>query len=336
KIESGQVTLDRTTVAVAPLCRSSLAFVKQQALKKQIQIEVKLVPNLPDLFIDERRIRQVLINLLSNAVKFTPEGGQITLDVHVAKTEDGGTKTEESFPVAKTAESLLHSPTHPHIHISITDTGIGIAPDDMVKLFQPFVQIDSSLNRQYAGTGLGLTLVKRLVELHEGQVRVHSQEGVGSCFTIELPCTITRPSCPLTMEQESQSVTSMSMSQVESPLILLAEDNDANIFTISNYLAAKGYRLAIARNGQEAIALAQQENPSLILMDIQMPEMDGFEAIHRIRGYTDLADVPIIALTALVMEGDRDRCLAAGANDYLSKPVKLKQLVHAIEQFLGT
>nr|WP_275415848.1 response regulator [Leptolyngbya sp. CCY15150] len=120
-----------------------------------------------------------------------------------------------------------------------------------------------------------------------------------------------------------------------SPLILLAEDNEANIRTIASYLRAKGYQLILARNGQEAIALAQSECPNIILMDIQMPEMDGLEAMQTIRRYPQLTEVPIIALTSLAMEGDRDRCIAAGANDYLSKPVKLKQLLMAIQNQLN-
>ncbi|MEG4912557.1 response regulator, partial [Microcoleus sp. B13-B4] len=121
-----------------------------------------------------------------------------------------------------------------------------------------------------------------------------------------------------------------------SPLILLAEDNEANITTISSYLKAKGYRILLAKNGEEAIALAKSENPNLILMDIQMPGMDGLEAMQQIRCDPNLVDLPIVALTALAMTGDRDRCLAAGANDYLTKPVKLKQLASTIQQLLAS
>ncbi|NEQ97079.1 MAG: PAS domain S-box protein [Cyanothece sp. SIO2G6] len=353
KIGSGQMTLDRSMVAVAPLCRSSLMFVQQQAIKKQIQLKVNLPLDLPDLFIDERRIRQVLINLLNNAVKFTPNGGQITLEAHIGqnaeqeKTEDRRPKTEESpnpetqFTIAPSetrrkqpatrnpqpapTPPLPNSSTPPlpnspppqsYLQISITDTGIGIAPGDMDKLFQPFVQIDSAFNRQYAGTGLGLALVKRLMELHDGRVRVHSEVGVGSCFTIELPYILVQSLDTLPGTQKQLGVASASTAPSEAALILLAEDNEANILTISNYLLAKGYQLVTAHNGKDAIALAQQKHPALILMDIQMPEMDGIEAIKHIRGYPALATIPIIALTALAMEGDRDRCLTTGANDY--------------------
>ncbi|NEQ64637.1 MAG: response regulator, partial [Symploca sp. SIO2D2] len=319
KIESGRIELELTLTAVAPLCQSSLGFIKQQALKKRIQLETKLPPNLPDLLVDKRRIRQVLLNLLNNAVKFTPEGGCITLEACHDKCPESGS-TDYSF---------LNC-----LRIAVTDTGIGIAPENIKKLFQPFVQIDSALNRQYAGTGLGLSLVKRIVELHNGQVGLTSEVGEGSCFTINLPCM----ACPLpSPELEAQPKHSIKLSQPKqeaSPLILLAEDNEANINTVSSYLKAKGYRLIVANNGSEAIALAQAKNPDLILMDIQMPGMDGFEAMQHIRHTPNLVDVPIIALTALAMTGDSDRCLAAGANNYLSKPIKLKQLVTTIQQLL--
>ena len=167
KIESGQIELEYSSVAVDRMCESSLVFVKQQAGKKRIRLHHKITPNLPDITVDERRIRQVLINLLNNAVKFTPEEGQIVLEVM----------------------ALLPDETRNYkiLRFAVTDTGIGIAPEDLKKLFQPFIQVDSALNRQHDGTGLGLALVKRIVELHGGQVSVTSEVGVGSCFVFELP-----------------------------------------------------------------------------------------------------------------------------------------------------
>ncbi|WP_039963198.1 response regulator, partial [Kamptonema sp. PCC 6506] len=232
-----------------------------------------------------------------------------------------------------------------YLRIAIIDTGIGIAPENINKLFQPFIQIDSALNRQYDGTGLGLALVKRIVELHGGQVGLTSNVGFGSCFTIDLPSTAGAlfsaelSSAELSSaEVESQSSSSLEPNEAQQkalPLILLAEDNEANISTVSSYLKAKGYRIVLAKNGEEAIALAKSENPNLILMDIQMPGMDGLEAMQQIRLDPKLVKVPIIALTALAMSSDRDRCLAAGANDYISKPVKLKQLAATIQQLLA-
>ncbi|AFZ02494.1 AAA family ATPase [Calothrix sp. PCC 6303] len=310
KIESGHIELDFTPTSTTSLCQASLTFIKQQAHTKQITLETKFPANLPDLMGDERRIRQVIINLLNNAVKFTPAGGRITLEVK---------NTRPSF-----------------LQISITDTGIGISPANIKKLFQPFIQIDSSLNRQYEGTGLGLALVKRIVELHGGSVGLTSEVGVGSCFSVELPCVnATAQRLQLESTTSADNLES-AVCAVTSPLILLAEDNSANISTISSYLEAKGYRLVVANNGQEAIDLVKSARPDLVLMDIQMPGMDGFEAMQEIRSHPQFADLPIIALTALAMTGDREKCIAAGANDYISKPIKLKNLAQSIQQLLVT
>ena len=320
KIESGQIELDYKPTAAAALCQSSLAFIKQQALKKRIQIEMQLPANLPDLLVDERHIRQALINLLNNAVKFTPEGGRITLTV--------------SGPNLSDATNLPEGLSPNRLSITVADTGIGIPPDHIETIFQPFVQIDSALNRQYPGTGLGLALVERIVRLHGGDVDIISEVGVGSRFTINLPCTTSPPSSQ-GAELPSYSVIEPNQNQLKpAPIILLVEDNEASVSTISSYLRAKGYRLLVAKNGLEAIALTRSGNPDLILMDIQMPRMDGFEAIQKIRQDLNCADVPIIALTALAMTGDRERCLATGATDYLSKPVKLKRLTAIIQQLL--
>ena len=317
KIEAGQMDIECLPTSVSSLCQSSLTFIKQQAMKKRIQVQTQLPPTLPDLIVDERRIRQVLINLLTNAVKFTHEGGTITL--------------------AAVLPPQVEAPDDQnYLRLTVIDTGIGIAPAHIDKLFQPFIQIDSALNRKYEGTGLGLALVKRIVELHGGQVTVTSEVGVGSCFALDLPCAApghsSSPSAPaLTNGDPGLDQPALTTS----PLILLAEDNEANISTISNYLRAKGYRLLVAKNGREAITLAQTEHPNLILMDIQMPEIDGLEAMQQIRANPNLVTVPIIALTALAMSEDRDRCLAAGANQYISKPIRLKQLAATIHQFLS-
>jgi PAS domain S-box-containing protein len=318
KIEAGHMDLCLAPTDVPQLCRSSLAFVKQQAFKKRLQLRLALPSQMPPIPMDERRIRQVLINLLTNAVKFTPEGGYVTLAVSLCSASARGIET-------------------PYIRLSVTDTGIGIAPEDQGKLFQPFTQIDSALNRKYEGTGLGLALVKHIVELHGGKVVVISDVDAGSCFIVDLPYAVSPPppsSGHPQFVELSPGNDSAPTAETTAPLLLLAEDNEANIASISAYLEAKGYRVALARNGQEAITLANQETPALILMDIQMPGINGLEATQTIRHIPHLAEVPIIALTALAMEGDCDRCLAAGATAYLSKPVKLKQLMTTIQEFL--
>ncbi len=322
KIESGQIKLEYSHVAVEQLCSSSLTFVKQQALKKHIQLNTQIPPHLPDLFVDEIRMRQVLLNLLTNAVKFTPEGGTVTLAVSLlSQAEDPARPTS--------------------LHIAITDTGIGIAPENISKLFKPFVQIDGALNRQQTGTGLGLALVKQIVELHGGQVGLTSELGVGSCFTVDLPYELEvssifqTESSPIATEVNLSTPYTSDPTYTQAPLILLAEDNPDNITAISTYLEAKGYRFLVANNGQEAIDLALSHQPDVILMDVQMPGLDGLEAMKQIRQQENLRETPIIALTALAMKGDRERCLEAGANHYLSKPVKLKQLDTSIKELLA-
>ncbi len=319
KIESGQIQLNCDSIPLNHLCSSSLTFIKQQAFQKHIQLETDFAPNLPHLLVDELRIRQVLINLLTNAVKFTPEGGKVILTAFRLPNLEASTKQK-------------------YIRITVVDNGMGISPENINKLFRPFVQIDSALNRKHSGTGLGLALVKKIVELHGGQVELTSELEVGSCFTIDLPCEsesslkINRAAQPNNGE-ENISSTQPDLT-VKSPLILLAEDNEANISTFTSYLEAKGYRLLVAQNGQEAIDLAKSEHPDLILMDIQMQGMDGLVATRYIRQDLELIGIPIIALTALAMKGDRERCLEAGASDYLSKPVNLKKLAATVDHFL--
>jgi len=321
KIESGKLELHLEDALVQKICNDSLTFVKQLALKKNI----KLVTQIPDAIIhinvDELRVRQALINLLTNAVKFTPEGGIVTLEVQIKslKNIDGLTDT--------------------YIDFSVSDTGIGIAEQDIHKLFHTFVQIDSALNRKYAGTGLGLSLVKRIAEVHGGKVLLESVVDEGSRFTIRLPYQYNpNDYYPYFEDQASISTGSPTLTLKASSstpqLILIVDDNDANIESTWSYLESRGYRLCKAKDGLTAIQAANTENPNLILMDIQMPVMDGLEAIKVIRTNPKLASIPIIALTALAMSGDREKCLEAGANEYLTKPVKLKNLFLTIQKLL--
>jgi signal transduction histidine kinase/CheY-like chemotaxis protein len=315
KMEAGQEELDCRVIAVSDLCNHCIAFIKHLAQKKRIQLSLQLPSPCPHLWGDERRISQVLINLLNNAVKFTPEQGTVTLAVDRVPSESGSDLPQQ-------------------IQFRVTDTGIGIAPENIVKLFKPFIQIDSALNRQYEGTGLGLTLVKQIVDLHGGEVGVHSELGVGSCFSVAFPYNPDINETEPAMQDElTDSVDHTPVAQ--SPLILLAEDNDMNAATLQSYLEAKGYRVILAKDGRVAIELAKRERPQIILMDIQMPELDGLSAIKQIRLDPNHAETPIIALTALAMDGDKEKCLEAGANTYLSKPVRMKEVMVSIGQFLN-
>lgn len=336
KIESGKIELDKKTIIIPYLCESSLTFLKQQALNKNIQLQTFIPENIRYFVADERRLRQILINLLSNAVKFTPNGGVVTLEVRI---ED---KKKDDFipptPLDKQSEGGLTYPSQ-EIIFAVKDTGIGIAPENLDRLFQSFVQIDSSLSRQYEGTGLGLALVRRLTELHGGNVTVESKINQGSCFTVRLPYVILstdKSLTPSTLEGTPTGESFLSLPcPIPHPLILLAEDNQANIDSISDYLMSRDYRLIIARNGEDAIAIAKASKPHLILMDISMPGMDGLEATTLIRADRELKNIPIIALTAFAMPGDREKCLAAGVNEYLTKPVRFKHLLNMIVQLLS-
>lgn len=325
KISSGKMELNLSAVPVENLCNSSLLMVRQQALQKGVNLDSDILLGLPSIIVDERQIRQVLINLLTNAIKFTAEGGQVNLRVGV---RENGTWQGSVKPPDK-----LKNSSSPLILLQVADTGIGIKPEDQQKLFQPFVQIDSSLNRQQSGTGLGLALVKRIIELHEGEVIVESQAGQGSIFTVILPYKPSLLSRPSPKANTSNSTPPAVIDRsCQGPVILLAEDNEANIATFSNYLIAQNYTLVVARNGKDAVKMAKSREPDLIIMDVQMPEMNGLEAIKQIRSDSRFASIPIIVLSALVMPGDRERCLNNGANEFLSKPIRLKNLLEVIER----
>lgn len=312
KIAAGKMQLTIHPVDVQEICESSVQLIRQVARKKHIRVSYVFDSAVKYIQADERRLKQIFINLLGNAVKFTPEGGTIGLEFY--------------------GDAARHT-----VQFVIWDTGIGIAQEDIQRLFQPFVQLDSRLARQFEGSGLGLALVSQLTELHGGGVTVASEANAGSRFTITLP-----------WQQHNGTVERFQLAQTElSPptapanqfprggsatTVLIAEDNQDNVTTIVDYLYAKGYNIVVAHNGVDVIKQAELVQPDIILMDIQMPEMDGLEAIQRLRAITDFATTPILALTALVMPGDRERCFAAGANAYLSKPVSLKQLVTLIDE----
>jgi PAS domain S-box-containing protein len=311
KIEAGRLELNLTSVSVIALCESSLRMVAQSALKKRVAVNVSVQEGLSAFPGDERRLKQILVNLLSNAVKFTPEGGAVGLDV----SEDA-------------VAGMLR--------FDVWDTGIGIAAEDLARLFKPFVQLDSGLARQYNGTGLGLVLVARMAELHGGEVLVESEPGRGSRFTVILPRheppTSISSSPPPELGRPAPAAEEPAAGAPDArPIVLLADDNSENVAVMQEYISRHGYRVEIARDGYEAVTHAVNLRPAVILMDIQMPGMNGLEAIGEIRAAPGLEQVPIIALTALAMQGDRERCLAAGASDYLSKPVGLRDLIRAIE-----
>ena len=308
KIESGKLELNLEVLAAAAVAESSLSFVREDALRKRI--DLKLCDRSPGLFLraDSRRLNQILINLLSNAVKFTPDGGSVRLEIE-------GDAPDQA------------------VAFHVVDTGIGIASADLTRLFRPFVQLDSSLSRRFSGTGLGLSLVSRLVRLHQGSILVESTPGQGSRFTVRLSLEGSAAAAPVEAFVPPRSGEEPPREfDRDRPLLLLADDNEITLQTLAEYFAAQNYEVAVARTGREAVEQAGTLRPALILMDIQMPEMDGLEAIRRLVASPRTAGIPIVALTALAMPGDRERCLQAGAAVYLSKPVPLRKLMERIEK----
>jgi PAS domain S-box-containing protein len=325
KIEAGKVQLIFDTVSVESVCLASLRLVKEAAQKKRLKVVQSVDSQIATVWADERRLKQILVNLLGNAVKFTPEGGTVGLEV---RSLPGG-----------------HQLT-----FAVWDTGIGIAPENFDRLFQPFVQLDSRLARQFGGTGLGLALVKRMVEMQGGTISVQSEVGRGSRFMFSLRTTHEQPTEQASSAHAPPPVPTRSGSQPQGatrpsaadgttppgpgPVILLAEDNEINVESMSAFLTAQGYQVRVATDGDAVLELARECRPNLILMDVQMPGMDGLEVTRHLRSDAELAQTPIIAVTALAMSGDRDRCLAAGATDYLSKPLRLRELAQRIEAHL--
>ncbi|NTU81441.1 MAG: response regulator [Chloroflexales bacterium] len=308
KIEAGKIELERTAVDLDLVCQQSRQLVAERATRKGIGLTTTLDAQATSIQADALRLKQILVNLLTNAVKFTPEGGQVGLEVQ-------------------------GSPEQHAVTFTVWDTGIGIAPEDQGRLFQPFVQLDSALNRERTGTGLGLALVLRLTELHGGSVALESSPGAGSRFSVTLPWdrpdAAGPPSLTPPPEVPTPLASLMVRGQPAPPLILLAEDHEENCQLLSDALTTAGYAVVVARNGAEAVALAEDHHPALILMDIQMPVLDGLEATRRLRA-SGMRTTPIIALTALAMRGDRERCLEAGADEYLAKPVSLRTLLSLI------
>ncbi|HDN27123.1 MAG TPA: hybrid sensor histidine kinase/response regulator [Thioploca sp.] len=308
KIEAGKVKLEMTPVSAEEIANACLRLIETLAQKKSIKISITVNIDMAIIKADKRQLKQILFNLLGNAVKFTPERGEINLEIN------GDSKRGT-------------------VDFIVSDTGIGIEKSCMDMLFKPFVQLDSGLNKAYNGTGLGLSLVYRLTELHGGCVSVESELGKGSRFTVSLPWQTLKDK-PAGEPTNAKKTASTAVAQRRGEVILLVDDNPAVIKLLSDYLEVKSYQVITAYNGLQAIEKSKEKHPNLIFMDIQMPNMDGLEATRRIRADADIATIPIVALTALAMPGNRERCLKAGMNDYLSKPVSFQELIAAIEGLL--
>lgn len=312
KVEAGKLELE---YAVFPLrhCLMSVTAMQMHNIKeKGLQTYSQVDPNLPDMCCgDQLRIKQILLNLFGNAVKFT-EQGSVALEVSVLEQHDN--------------QAL--------VRMTVSDTGIGMSPKTLQKVFDPFVQADASTTRKYGGTGLGLTISRQLVELMGGRLWAESEEGKGSKFHLELPL---RVSAQVPQPTTDACVTEMNAQpeKYEKSLnILIAEDNPVNQQTTLQLLKKIGHTPICADNGQQAVALWQKIKTDLILMDIQMPVMNGIEALKAIRRHEEETGqyTTIIALTADALKGAEKRMLEHGFDGYLAKPFTMEQLQQVIQQ----
>ncbi|HSD58081.1 MAG TPA: PAS domain S-box protein, partial [Methanotrichaceae archaeon] len=303
KVDSGKIELETQPFNLKDCVEDSLDLVATDASNKGLNLSYTIDTSSPGTIIgDPARLRQILINLLSNAIKFTDKG-KVTVAVSSKKLE--GDDHE--------------------IHFAVKDTGIGIPEDKVSRLFQPFSQVDASTTRLYGGTGLGLAISKRLVEMMGGRIWAQSEVGNGSTFhfTIQAAATTIKSASSKAIVHQLQ--TDLKLSQSPALRILLAEDNPVSQKVGLQMLRKIGYEADVAANGLDVLQALERQTYDIILMDVQMPEMDGLEATKRIRERWH--DGPkIIAITAYALEGDRDRCLNGGMDDYISKPIQIEEL----------
>jgi signal transduction histidine kinase/HPt (histidine-containing phosphotransfer) domain-containing protein len=307
KIEAGQLQLEHIRFNVHTVFDDLISIVGHRLAEKGLELRLDIGAELPEhLLGDPLRLSQVLLNLANNAVKFTPRGF-----------------------VAVHAHVLEHVGDDVRVRFAVEDSGIGLTAEQAGRLFRPFVQADSSTTRQFGGTGLGLSISKRLVDLMGGEIGVSSEPGRGSTFwfTVRLKRAPASEQAPLAADAAPPP-------NLRGARILLAEDNPINQQVALELLQGAGARVDVATSGRDAVEAVQARDYDAVLMDLQMPLMDGLQATRAIRARPRLRDLPIIAMTASVMSGDRDRCLEAGMTDHISKPVSVDQLLGTLARWL--
>jgi signal transduction histidine kinase/CheY-like chemotaxis protein len=326
KVEAGKMPIEPKQVELDNVRDSLEESFRPVAEHKGLRFTVAMDPNLPSaLYTDSFRLHQILKNLLSNAFKFT-EHGEVTLQISLAG---------KNHPFSM--ETLNHSPNV--LAFAVQDTGIGIPPEKQNLIFEAFQQADGTTSRKYGGTGLGLTISREISRLLGGMIEVTSTPGTGSTFTLYLPERYTGADAGLRRAPEpTVAVPPPPLpddADFSGKKILVVDDDTRNIYAISSVLESRGMKVLHAEDGKSGIGLLK-ENPDvdLVLMDIMMPQMDGIEATQAIRKIPEFKDLPIISLTAKAMKGDREKCLNAGASDYITKPVDPDKLLSLLYTWL--
>ncbi|NJN45812.1 MAG: response regulator [Candidatus Competibacteraceae bacterium] len=313
RIESGQLELEAQPFSVRECVRDVVDLLHNRAAEKNLQLESRLDETVPAMIVgDVSRLRQILVNLVGNAIKFT-KVGKIVIVINAAAFN----------PQTRTQS----------IEFAVEDSGIGIPEERLDRLFQPFSQIDSSITRHYGGTGLGLAISQRLCEMMGGRISVTSVVGKGSRFSFTLRISIADPLIPPSREvgQDVQPSWDSAFAQQYPLRILIAEDNPINQQVIQMMLQRLGYSPDMVSDGQETIDACQRRSYDMVLMDVQMPNMDGLNATRHLRADSERQPW-IIGLSANAFERDRAVALAAGMNDYLAKPLSIEQLVEALRR----
>src|SRR5439155_4156410 len=290
KVEAGQMELRLQPVSVADAVEQVAHPVEPLLAKKAITLRAN-VDGAGDVIADAGKLKQMLLNLVSNAIKFTPDGGAVTI---------GGVRTKDT------------------VEISVADTGIGIADEDMKQIFHEFHQVDPGPGRKHEGTGLGLALTKRFAALHGGDVRVVSSVGKGSTFTLSLP--VRAAVAPAAGHAEAMPVNGHG----SAPLVLVVEDDPAAAELLIRQLIGAGYRTELARTGSEALAKARELRPSAITLDIILPEVDGWEVMTQLKSDPATSAIPVVVVSVV---DNAELGLALGAIDYFVKPVEAKELI---------
>ena len=327
KIEAGRLTLDRSPFPVETALNDVVAIVKALTNKKSIDLSIEVTPNLPSLHADQPKFKQIMYNLMSNAIKFTPPEGRVAVNAFM----------DENSPV-------------PAVCIAVSDSGIGIKPEDQARVFGQFEQVDSSYSRQQQGTGLGLALTKNLIELHGGRIWVESEgiEGKGTTFSFVLP--FDEPAIEYSNDSQDGAIDSATASadgtltatevfpineqneQEASPLVLVVEDNGPASELLTHYLTEAGYSVAHATDGEQAVQMVNELHPYAVTLDIMLPRKDGWQVLAEMKARPETADVPVVIIS---MTEDRQLGFSLGAVDFMVKPVDKNRLIEVIARAGG-
>jgi signal transduction histidine kinase/CheY-like chemotaxis protein len=314
KIEAGKMVLERIPFNVRSVVEDCIKSHVAKAVQKRIDLRFQCEESAHlDVLGDPLRVRQIVANLLSNAIKFTDQGW-----------------------VCATLNTALRADGRIDVKLQVSDTGTGIPADKLPAIFEKFTQADGSITRRYGGTGLGLAITQRLVDMHGGEIRVESEVGKGSTFSVTLLCE----AAPVPVRETPRKKIDTAPDLSDAPTgarLLVVEDNLVNQKVVLAVLRKKGFRMDVANDGREALAKLDAPDAAydLVLMDVQMPVLDGLEATRCIRRNPRWSRLPIVAMTAHAMNGDRERCLEAGMDAYISKPVQPAHLIATIEKHLA-